>query len=72
MCRDAIAFAGDGSGCFLDGFREAITAAIEFVEQHGPQDMVQVFIDEEQMLGHSFQLYANSAAILRHWELSDP
>lgn len=56
----------------LDGFRQAIETAITFVEQHGPQDMVQVFIDEEQMLAHSFQLYENSEAILRHWELSDP
>jgi hypothetical protein len=56
----------------LDGFRQAIRKAIEFVEEHGPQDMVQVFIDEEQMLGHSFQLYGSSAAILKHWELSDP
>src|SRR5688500_6951417 len=56
----------------LDGFREAIRTAIEFVEEHGPQDMVHVFIDEENMLGHSFQLYENSEAILKHWELSDP
>ncbi|WP_120522048.1 hypothetical protein [Arthrobacter celericrescens] len=56
----------------LDGFRQAIQSAIEFVGQHGPQDMVQVFIDEEQMIAHSFQLYGNSEAILKHWELSDP
>jgi hypothetical protein len=34
--------------------------------------MVQVFIDEERLLGHSFQLYADTAAILLHWRLSDP
>ena len=51
----------------LDGFRQAIKSAITFVEQHGPQHMVQVFIDEGQMLAHSFQLYETSAAIL-----SDP
>lgn len=36
------------------------------------QLMVQVFVDDEAMLAHSFQLYPDSAAIRRHWELSDP
>lgn len=56
----------------LDEFKAAVRRAVEFVEQHGPQLMVQVFIDDERMLAHSFQLYPNSAAILRHWSLSDP
>lgn len=55
----------------LEEFRAAIRRSVEFVEANGPQLMVQVFIDEEAMLAHSFQLYADSAAILRHWELSD-
>jgi hypothetical protein len=56
----------------LSEFRQAIKDAIDFVEEHGPQRMVEVFIDDDQMLCHSFQLYDDSAAILRHWELSDP
>lgn len=56
----------------LNEFKQAIDHAVEFVEQHGPQLMVQVFIDDEQLLAHSFQLYPDSAAILRHWSLSDP
>lgn len=56
----------------LDEFRTAVRRAVEFVEQHGPQLMVQVFIDEERLLAHSFQLYPDSAAILTHWQLSDP
>ncbi|MEV2276512.1 hypothetical protein AB0I72_13060 [Nocardiopsis sp. NPDC049922] len=56
----------------LEGFRRAIRRAVEFAEEHAPQLMVEVFLDEERMLAHSFQLYADSASVLEHWELSDP
>lgn len=56
----------------LDEFKEAVRHAVEFVEQHGPQLMVQVFVDDEHLLAHSFQLYPDSAAIVAHWSLSDP
>jgi hypothetical protein len=56
----------------LEDYRRAIKDAVDFAERHGPQRMVEVFIDEARGLGHSFQLYDDSAAILRHWELSDP
>lgn len=55
-----------------DEFKQAIRNAVEFAKAHAPQLMVQVFIDEEQALCYSFQLYENSEAILRHWEVSDP
>jgi hypothetical protein len=56
----------------LEGFRHAVEKAVAFVEEHGPQLAVQVFIDEERLVAHSFQLYPDSAAIVRHWSLSDP
>ncbi|MGW7080410.1 hypothetical protein [Streptomyces sp. NPDC054866] len=56
----------------LEGFREAIAKAVGFAEEHGPQLMVETFVDEERMLAHSFQLYADSDAIRLHWKLSDP
>ncbi|MEV5256395.1 hypothetical protein AB0K98_32210 [Streptomyces werraensis] len=56
----------------LDGFRRAIAQAVAFAQEHGPQLMVEVFIDEERMLAHSFQLYRDSDAIRIHWRLSDP
>lgn len=56
----------------LDEFKRAVHRAVEFAEEHGPQLMVQVFIDDDQLLAHSFQLYPDSAAIVRHWSLSDP
>ncbi|MFI8219833.1 hypothetical protein [Streptomyces sp. NPDC085932] len=56
----------------LDGFRRAIAQAVAFAQEHGPQLMVDVFIDEERMLAHSFQLYRDSDAIRAHWRLSDP
>lgn len=53
-------------------FTAAIGDAVRFVEEHGPQLLVDVFIDEEQLEATSFQLYADSDAVLRHWELSEP
>ncbi|MEU3607953.1 hypothetical protein AB0E83_21260 [Streptomyces sp. NPDC035033] len=56
----------------LEGFREAIAGAVEFARQHGPQLMVETFVDEERMLAHSFQLYRDSDAVRTHWKLADP
>jgi hypothetical protein len=56
----------------LEPYKAAVQRAVEFVEEHGPQIMVQVFIDEERLEAHSFQLYPDSDAILTHWKLSDP
>ena len=56
----------------LEGFKDTVREAVEFAEQHGPQLMVQTFIDEQQMLAYSFQLYRDSESVLVHWQLSDP
>ncbi|MEE1611880.1 hypothetical protein [Microvirga sp. CF3016] len=56
----------------LEPFSDAVRKAIEFVEKHGPQLMVQAYIDELSMRAVSLQLYRNSADVLRHWDLSDP
>ena len=56
----------------LDDFRHAIARAVAFAKEHGPQLMVEVFVDEERMLAHSFQLYRDSDAVRTHWRLSDP
>ncbi|MBT2441813.1 hypothetical protein J7E93_17185 [Streptomyces sp. ISL-36] len=56
----------------LESFREAIAKAVGFAEQHGPQLMVETFVDEERMLAHSFQLYRDSDAVRTHWKLADP
>ena len=53
-------------------FRRAIVAAVEFAKEHAPQIMVDVFVDEASGAATSFQIYPDSAAVLRHWELSDP
>ena len=41
----------------LDEYRKAIVEAVEFAEQHAPQLMVDVFIDEQQLTATSFQIY---------------
>ncbi|WP_055484866.1 hypothetical protein [Streptomyces sp. WMMB 322] len=56
----------------LEGFREAVRRAVDFAEEHGPQLMVEVFVDESELRAHSFQLYADSEAVRTHWRLSDP
>ena len=56
----------------LEDFKRSVERSIEFVEAHGPQLLVQVFIDEGDMLAYSFQYYRDSASVLAHWELSDP
>ncbi|OCP01697.1 MULTISPECIES: hypothetical protein [unclassified Ensifer] len=55
----------------LDEFREAVKSAINFVESHAPQLMVQTFIDEKAMQAVSIQLYRNSEDVLSHWQMSD-
>jgi hypothetical protein len=56
----------------LHAFKRAIIEAVEFVEENGPQLMVQTFIDEQRMLAVSYQLYPDSEAVLEHWRLADP
>jgi hypothetical protein len=56
----------------LAEFTRAIRDAVEFAEANAPQVLVDVFIDEERMEATSFQLYADSDAVLQHWKLSDP
>lgn len=52
-------------------FKQAILNAVEFAKEHAPQLMVHVYIDDEQALCYSFQLFQNSEALLRHWQISD-
>ncbi|MFI2281933.1 hypothetical protein [Nocardia beijingensis] len=56
----------------LEQFKVAVQRVVAFVAEHGPQLMVQVFLDEDRGLAHSFQLYPDSEAVLAHWKLSDP
>ncbi|MGW0659969.1 hypothetical protein [Streptodolium elevatio] len=56
----------------LEGFRKAIADAVGFAERHGPQLMVEVFVDEPEMTAHSFQLFRDSDAVRTHWRLADP
>ncbi|MFM9368651.1 hypothetical protein [Streptomyces sp. Da 82-17] len=56
----------------LDGFRAAIADAVDFARRHGPQLMVETFVDEERMLAHSLQIYRDSDAVRLHWKLADP
>jgi hypothetical protein len=53
-------------------FKKAILQAVEFAKNHGPQLMVQVYIDEEQGLCFSIQMFRDSDSILQHWKISDP
>lgn len=52
-------------------FKRAVANAVEFASKHAPQLLVQAYIDDENGLCYSFQLYQDSEAILRHWQVSD-
>jgi hypothetical protein len=56
----------------LDEFSAAVRRAVAFVQEYGPQQFVQVFLDEQRGVAHSFQLYPDSEAVLAHWAMSDP
>ncbi|MDI3405802.1 hypothetical protein [Streptomyces cavernicola] len=56
----------------LDAFREALADAVDFAHRHGPQLMVETFVDEDRMLAHSLQIYRDSDAVRLHWKLADP
>jgi hypothetical protein len=53
-------------------FKQAIFNAVEFARENAPQLMVQVYVDDENALCYSFQLFPDSESILRHWKVSDP
>ena len=53
-------------------FKQAIRRAVEFAKANAPQLMIKVYIDDEQGLAYSFQLFESSEAILQHWTVSDP
>ncbi|MFI7122112.1 hypothetical protein [Amycolatopsis sp. NPDC049868] len=55
----------------LEEFTAAVREAIGFVERNAPQVMVQTFVDAERMLAYSYQMYADSAAVLEHWRVSE-
>lgn len=50
-------------------FKRAIVNAVRFARQHAPQLMVQTYVDEANGLCYSFQLFQDSEAILRHWQV---
>ena len=56
----------------LESFKQAIRNAVTFAEAHGPQLVVETFIDEESMRANSLQILPSSEAVLAHWRLADP
>jgi hypothetical protein len=56
----------------LEDFKESVQRSIEFVETNGPQLLVEVYVDEENMRAYSFQFYPDSESMLFHWQISDP
>lgn len=56
----------------LAAFKDAIAKAVAFARDHGPQLLVEVYIDDVAMRAHSFQIQPDPAAILRHWQMAEP
>lgn len=55
----------------LEAFKSSIEKSVSFAEENGPQLMVEVYIDEENMRAHSCQIQPDSESMLTHWELSE-
>ena len=56
----------------LEKFKEAVRKSTDFLEINGPQLMVEVCIDENEMRAHGIQVHRDSQSILTHWQLADP
>ncbi len=56
----------------LEGFKESVKSSLAFVQANGPQLMVEVYVDEENLRAYSVQFYGDSESILSHWRMSDP
>jgi hypothetical protein len=56
----------------LDAFKESVKKSVAFVEENGPHLLVEVYIDEERLRAHSFQIQPDSESIISHWQMTDP
>jgi predicted pyridoxine 5'-phosphate oxidase superfamily flavin-nucleotide-binding protein len=56
----------------LEKFKEAVRKQTDFLEANGPQLLVEVCIDENEMRAHGIQVHRDSESILTHWQLADP
>lgn len=51
----------------LEDFKVSVKNSLAFVQENGPQLLVEVYVDEENLRAYSFQLYDTSESILTHW-----
>jgi hypothetical protein len=56
----------------LAELKAAVQQAVEFQEHNGPQLMMGVYIDEEQMQANGVQVHRDSDSILAGWQVADP
>ena len=56
----------------LEKCKDAFRKSIDFLETNGPQLMLEVCIDENEMRAHGVQIHRDSESILTHWQLADP
>ena len=56
----------------LEKCKDAFRKSIDFLETNGPQLMLEVYIDENEMRAYGLQVHRDSDSILAHWQLADP
>ena len=49
---------------------QALRDAVDFTQHHTPQLAVEIFIEEERHIAHSFQWFPDSEAVRAHWNIS--
>lgn len=56
----------------LQEFKAATQRSLAFAEENGPQVMAGIYIDEDDMRAHGFQVHRDSESILKAWQTMDP
>ncbi len=56
----------------LENFKVSVKNSLAFVQENGPQLLVEVYVDEENLRAYSFQLHDTLEFVRTHWRMSDP
>ena len=56
----------------LEKCKDAFRKSNDFLETNGPQLMLEVYINENEMRAYGLQIHRDSESILTHWQLADP
>jgi hypothetical protein len=56
----------------LDAFKASVLNAIEFANAHGPQLLVAVSVNEQNMHAYTCEIQPNPENLAEHWRIAEP